>query len=43
MNKLLRFGFAFGAAFFNFGDAVTGRLSVGSGFDRNGSTTVGIF
>ncbi len=43
MNQLLRFGFAFGAAFFALGDAVTGRFSVGSVFERNGSTAVGVF
>ncbi len=37
------FGFAFGAAFFILGDATAGKLSVGSVFERNGSTVVGVF
>ncbi len=40
MIKPFRLGLTFGAAFFIFGDATTGKLSIGAILGRNGSTVV---
>jgi hypothetical protein len=41
--KPLILGFAFGAAFLIFGEAMAGKFSISSALGRNGSTVVKVF